>query len=120
MRKSLAPLTVLLLCGSFAASASADDVVRYLSCRADNETTESIIALDETTKKVCDRGTGSSWFEPSVFDKAKIEWSDGAGSTKSIFMKSKGGKRYEHDTFILVHIGHCKKVAAPPTQLCKS
>jgi len=119
MRSVLAATLTLALCSSFAANAaSAADVIRYLSCRADNESTASIFGIDETTKKVCDRESGASWFAPPIFDASKIEWNDG-WSTKSICRTGKD-KRYEHDILILVHIGRCKKVAAPSEQLCKS
>jgi hypothetical protein len=53
----------------------------------------------------------------SIFDGTEIEWSDGL-STKKIYLKGKN-KRYEHDIFILVHVGHCQKVKAPTAELCK-
>jgi hypothetical protein len=118
MRKVLAAFFALLVCSSAAIPASAGDVIRYVECRADNETAPSIFGIDETTKKVCDRSTQDTWFSPSTFDAAKIVWNDG-GSTKAIYRTGKD-KRYEHDILILVHIGRCKKAPVPAAQLCRS
>jgi hypothetical protein len=119
MRQALATISALILCCSFASFATAGDAVHYLSCRADNEDTPSLVGIDETTKKVCDREFSSQWLAPLEFDGAKIEWGDGGGSTKSITHNRKGS-RYEHDTyFVLVHIGHCNKAKAPSVEPCK-
>jgi hypothetical protein len=118
MRSALARQLLFVVCCSFAVTAaSAADAIRYVSCRADNDSDASIFGIDETTKKVCDRDTGNAWFAPLIFDASEIEWSDGL-STKAIYLKGKN-KRYEHDIFILVHVGHCKKVKAPTAELCK-
>jgi hypothetical protein len=119
MRKALASIVVLVLCGGFSAAASAADVIRYLSCRADNETEQSVVAIDETRKAICDREFAAHWLAPSIYDATTIEWGDGAGSTKSI-TRGRKGSRYEHDSlFIVVHIGHCHKMPAPAEQPCK-
>jgi hypothetical protein len=118
MNKALAPFIALVLCSFFAPTASAEDVLRYLDCRADNEDGQSLVVIDETAKRVCDPEFSPHWMTPSAFDGSKIEWGDGGGSTKSITHGRKGS-RYEHDTyFIVVHIGHCKKIKAPSAQPC--
>jgi hypothetical protein len=118
MRSVLARQFLFVLCCSFAVSAaSAADAIRYVSCRADNDSDASTFAIDETAKKVCDRDFSDAWIAPLIFDGTEIEWSDGL-STKAIYLKGKN-KRYEHDIFILVHVGHCKKVKAPTAELCK-
>ena len=117
MRNVMAPLGVLLLCGWFSSTASAGDVVRYVECRADNESASSTFGIDETAKKICDRDFSDAWIAPSIFDASEIEWSDGL-STKAIYLRGKN-KRYEHDIFILVHVGRCKKIKAPSAELCK-
>jgi hypothetical protein len=99
------------------AQAHNPDVIRYLECRADNESSPSLVGIDETAKKVCDREAQDTWFAPSIFDAAEIEWNSGV-STKAIYRKGKH-KHYEHDLLFLVHIGHCRKAAAPPSELCK-
>lgn len=110
-------LTSLLL-AQIASAASAGDAIRYFACRADNEDAQSLIAIDETTHKVCDRDFAPGWITPTTFDQTTIEWSDGAASLKSI-VRSRKGIRYEHDSlFIVVHIGHCSKVKAPAAPLC--
>ena len=109
-------LGAVLVCG-VAAAASAGDGVKYLSCRADNEDAPSLIAIDETAKKVCDREFAAGWMTPLVFDATTVEWGDGP-SRKSI-TRGKKGSRYEHDTyFIVVHIGHCSKLKAPSAPMC--
>ncbi|MFA5901874.1 MAG: hypothetical protein WC829_22485 [Hyphomicrobium sp.] len=90
--------------------------VHYLACRADNESRDSIIGLDETARRVCDRDAGPKWLTPMAFDAALVEWSDG-GSTKSIYRKGRH-KHYEHNILLLNHIGHCNKVPTPSTPLC--
>lgn len=112
-------LCALMLTGGLAFAASAGDAISYLACRADNEDAQSFIAIDETTKKVCDREFATGWITPTAYDATTIEWGDGAASRKSI-TRSRKGSRYEHDTyFIVVHIGHCHKVKAPAAPLCK-
>lgn len=118
MRIGVACFTACLL-SLAAAPALAGDVrgdIHYVACRADNEARETIIGLDETTKRVCDRDAGPKWLTPIEFDAAVIEWSDG-GSTKSIYRKGRH-KHYEHSILLLNHIGHCNKVRAPVTPLC--
>jgi len=56
-------------------------------------------------------------FSPATFDARLVSWQDG-GSTKSIY-RTGTDRRYEHNVLILVHIGRCKKVSAPATELCK-
>jgi hypothetical protein len=109
-------LSALLLCGVSQVALAGDDV-KYLSCRADNEDAESLVAIDETTKKVCDREFDSSWMTPLVFNGSTIEW--GTGPSRKSITRGKKGSRYEHDTyFIVVHIGHCTKLKAPSSPLC--
>lgn len=111
----LGTLLVLSCCGP---GASAADAIRYLACRADNEDGQSLIAINETTRKVCDREFAAGWIAPLVFDATTIEWGDGGASRKSISYSRKGS-RYEHDTyFVIVHIGHCNKIKAPSAPLC--
>ena len=118
MRSALARPLLIILCCLFAVSAaSAADVIRYISCRSDNDSVSSTFGIDETAKKVCDRDFSDAWIAPLIFDGTEIEWSDGL-STKTIYLKGKN-KRYEHDIFILVHVGHCQKVKAPTAELCK-
>jgi hypothetical protein len=116
MRATLASLLVLCLCGPFTIALAADKIT-YLECRADNEDTPSLFALDDTAQKVCDRAVQDTWFSPSTFDAKLVSWQDG-GSTKSIYRKGKD-KRYEHNILILVHIGRCNHVKAPSSELCK-
>jgi hypothetical protein len=116
MRATLASLVVLSLFGILCSDAAAGKIT-YLECRADNEDQPSLFALDDNTQKVCDRAVQDTWFAPSAFDARFVSWQDGS-STKSIYRKGKE-KRYEHNVLILVHIGRCNKVAAPPTELCK-
>ena len=116
MRATLASLPLLLLFGILSAAISADKIT-YLECRADNEDTSSLFALDDTTQKVCDRAVQPTWFTPATFDARLVSWQDGS-STKSIYRKGKE-KRYERNVLILVHIGRCNHVKAPPSQLCK-
>lgn len=107
-----------VLLSAAVSSVNAGDVVHYLACRADNEDQQSIVAIDETTKKICDREFSSAWMAPMAFDKSLIEWGNGSSDRKSI-ATSRKGSRYEHDTyFVVVHIGHCNKIKAPPTPLC--
>lgn len=111
-------LLASLLLSGIASAASAGDAIRYLACRADNEDAPSLIAIDETTHKVCDRDFAPGWITPMTFDQTTVEWSDGAASLKSI-VRSRKGIRYEHDSlFIVVHIGHCSKVKAPTAPIC--
>ena len=118
MRLPSAALLGMLLSVGIAPAAPAADVIHYLSCRADNEDAESVIAVDETTRKVCDRDFAPGWITPMIFDQSTIEWSDGAASRKSI-VRSRKGLRYEHDSlFIVVHIGHCSKAKALPAIPC--
>ena len=116
MRATLASLPLLFLFGILSAAMPADKIT-YLECRADNEDTSSLFALDDTTQKVCDRAVQPTWFTPSTFDAKLVSWQDGS-STKSIYRKGKE-KRYERNVLILVHIGRCNHVKAPPSQLCK-
>ncbi len=111
MRATLASLPLLFLFGILSAAISADKI------RADNEDTSSLFALDDTTQKVCDRAVQVTWFTPATFDARLVSWQDGS-STKSIYRKGKE-KRYERSVLILVHIGRCNHVKAPPSQLCK-
>lgn len=114
VRAALAAVVVF----SQVSGASAGDVVHYLACRADNEDQQSIVAIDETAKKVCDREFSSGWMTPTAFDKSLIEWGNGSSDRKSI-VTSRKGSRYEHDTyFVIVHIGHCNKIKAPAAPLC--
>lgn len=118
MRLPSAALLGMLLSAGIAPAASAADIIRYFSCRADNEDAQNLVAIDETTRKVCDRDFAPGWITPMIFDQSTIEWSDGSASRKSI-VRSRKGLRYEHDSlFIVVHIGHCSKAKAPPTPLC--
>jgi hypothetical protein len=115
-RAGLALCASLLLCG-MAAEAPAGDAIRYLACRADNEEGQSIIAIDDASKRICDREFAPDWMTPLVFNSTTIEWGDGP-SRKSI-TRGKKGSRYEHDTyFIMVHIGHCSIIKTPPPSLC--
>ena len=116
MRAPLASLAVLSLFDILSGAASADKIT-YLECRADNEDQPSLYALDDTTQKVCDRAVQDTWFSPATFDARLVSWQDG-GSTKSIY-RTGTDRRYEHNVLILVHIGRCKKVSAPATELCK-
>jgi len=113
---AIIPLCTLIL-GAASTLPAAADGIRYLSCRADNEDAQSVVAIDEARKKVCDPEFARTWMAPSAFDTGRIAWGDGA-STKSI-THSRKGSRYEHDTyFIVVHIGHCNKIKAPAVPLC--
>lgn len=116
MRATLASLLVLSLFALLSTAASANKIT-YFECRADNEDTPSLLALDDSTQKVCDRAVQDTWFTPPIFDAKLVSWQDG-GSTKSIYRKGKE-KRYEHNVLILVHIGRCNHVKAPPGELCK-
>jgi hypothetical protein len=61
MRETLASVPLLFLFGILSAAMPADKIT-YLECRADNEDTSSLFALDDTTQKVCDHAvqpTGS-------------------------------------------------------------
>jgi hypothetical protein len=116
MRRPASTVCALLLC-CIATTAWAGDDVKYLSCRADNEDAPSLIMIDETTRKVCDREFGSGWITPLIFNSSTVEWGDGP-SRKSI-TQGKKGSRYEHDSyFIVVHIGHCTKLKAPSAPPC--
>lgn len=109
-------IPVLLL--ALPQEARSGDVIHYVACRADNEDAQSLIAIDDTTKKVCDREFASGWITPMIFNDTTVEWGDGAASRKSI-TRGRKGSRYEHDTyFIVVHIGHCTKLKAPAAPLC--
>jgi hypothetical protein len=114
--RAVACLLLLVLSGIFAATQAADKIT-YLECKADNDDQPSLFALDDTTQKVCDRAVQDRWFTPAAFDAKFVSWQDGS-STKSIYRKGKD-KRYEHNVLILVHIGHCNHVKAPPAGLCK-
>jgi hypothetical protein len=120
MRIRLSCITTALLLLAAATPADAGDVVHYFACRADNEDQESIVAIDETTKKICDREFAQAWMTPTVFAKNEIDWGETGGSNRKSITRSRKGSRYEHDTyFIMVHIGHCNKVKAPSTPLCQ-
>lgn len=117
-RRSRVSIGTLLIFGFCLSGASAGDAIRYLACRADNEDAQSLIAINDTTKKVCDHEFAAGWIAPMVFDSTMIEWGDGGASRKSI-SRNRRGSRYEHDTyFVIVHIGHCSKVKAPSRPLC--
>jgi hypothetical protein len=145
MRAVLVALCALLACGSLAGAASAhkdkaakaakaaidkaagksgkdkssEPAIRYVECRADDDSAPSVFGLDEITKQVCDRGVQAGWFAPAEFDAKEIAWFDGP-TRKAIYRTGKD-KRYEHDELILVHIGRCRKVKTPEAaQLCKS
>lgn len=95
------------------------DVIHYYACRADNEEQASLVAIDETTKKVCDREFAAGWMTPTAFDASTIEWGDGGGASKLIIHSRKGSRYERHTYFIIVHIGHCNKVKAPPAPPCQ-
>ncbi len=99
----------------FAVPALGEDKIAYFSCRADNDPQASIVGLDETTQKVCDRSVEPTWFSPTVFEAAKVIWNDGL-STKAIYRT--GDKRYEHNFLLLVHTGHCDKAEPTAAQKC--
>ena len=118
MRTWLSCVAGVSLLLSIGAPARAD-VIHYYACRADNEDQPSLVAIDETTKKVCDREFAEGWMTPTVFNAGNIEWGDG-GATSKLIVHSRKGSRYEHHTyFIIVHIGHCNKVKAPATAPCQ-
>jgi hypothetical protein len=120
MRSRLSCITMALLALATVMPASAGDVVHYFACRADNEDQESVVAIDETTKKICDREYGQEWMTPTVFAKNEIDWGESSGSNRKSITRGRKGSRYEHATyFIVVHIGHCNKVKAPSTPLCQ-
>jgi len=77
VRDAIASLCALLLCALSTAPAVADDI-RYFSCRADNDDRESLVAVDATTRKVCDHEFARGWMAPMVFDTTTIAWGDGA------------------------------------------
>ena len=117
MRISSSIIAAVLLLAAVP-SVNAGDVVYYLACRADNEDQQSVVAIDETAKKICDREFSTAWMAPMAFDKSLIEWGNGSSDRKSI-VRSRKGSRYEHDTYFVVsHIGHCNKIKAPPAPLC--
>lgn len=93
----------------------AGDQITYFSCRADNDSEPSVVGLNETTQKVCDRSVEATWFSPTVFEAAKVVWNDGL-SSKAIYRK--GIKHYEHNVLLLVHTGHCDKTAPTAAQKC--
>ncbi len=93
--------------------------ITYFNCKADNEDAPGVYGLDDSAKKVCDRSVQNAWFAPAEFDANIVTWNDGA-STKTIYRSGKG-KRYQHDTLILVHIGHCSHEKVPnASQVCKA
>ena len=93
--------------------------INYFNCKADNEDRPSVFGLDDSTKKVCDRSIKHAWFAPAQFDATQVTWNDGA-STKTIYRSGKG-KRYQHDTLMLVHIGHCSHEKVPDAaNVCKT
>ena len=93
--------------------------ITYFNCKADNEDATSVFGLDDSTKMVCDRSIRANWFVPTEFDAKQVSWNDTA-STKTIYRAGKG-KRYEHNTLILVHIGHCAHEKVPDaSQVCKA
>jgi len=73
MRATLASVSLLLLFGILSAAISADKIT-YLECRADNEDTSSLFALDDTTQKVCDRAVQPTRFTPATFDARLVSW----------------------------------------------
>jgi hypothetical protein len=89
--------------------------ITYFSCRADNDSEASVVGLDETTQKVCDRSIEASWFSPTVFEAAQVVWNDGF-FTKAIYRE--GRKHYEHNLLLLVHSGHCDKTQPTAGQKC--
>ena len=107
------PMLVGLLVG--ASPAFAMDGITYLACKA--EGAASVVGLDDTTHKVCDRSVETFWFAPTTFEPAKVIWSDGL-YTKAIY-RTGSDKRYEQDFLLLVHHGHCDKVEPTTSQSCK-
>jgi hypothetical protein len=93
----------------------AADKITYFACKADNDDEASVIGLDDTAQKVCDRSVEGTWFSPTTFESAKVMWSDGL-YTKAIYRT--GDKRYEHDFLLLVHTGHCDKIEPTASQKC--
>jgi hypothetical protein len=79
MRATLASLSLLLLFGILSDAMPADKIT-YLECRADNEDTSSLFALDDTTQKVCDRAVQPTWFTPATFDARLVSWQDGSST----------------------------------------
>ena len=94
----------------------AADKITYFTCKADNDDEASVIGLDDTAQKVCDRSVEGTWFSPTTFELSKVMWSDGL-YTKAIYRT--GDKRYEHDFLLLVHTGHCDRIEPTTSQSCK-
>jgi hypothetical protein len=96
--------------------ALAMDKITYLACKAENEGAASVVGLDDTTQKVCDRSVEAFWFAPPAFGPAKVIWNDGL-YTKAIY-RTGSDKRYEQNFLLLVHRGHCHKVEPATSQSC--
>jgi hypothetical protein len=118
MCKMLTRLFAMIACACVATQALSADAIQYYECRADNDATASVFALDDTTRKVCDRTAQDTWIKPTAYGPEKVEWGDSV-STKLIYRKGKHND-YEHDTLVFVHIGRCSKLRLPPAQTCKN
>ncbi len=117
MTALLARSLLALACVSLGTQAIAGDAIQYYECRADNDATTSIFALDDTTRKVCDRTSQDKWIEPSEYNSGKVVWDDFM-STKTIYRQGKN-RGYEHDVLVFVHTGRCSRLRTRPAQTCK-
>jgi hypothetical protein len=117
MRLAIALMLAVLAC-AFTGAQAGNDKIDYYECKADNDEAASVFGVDETTGKVCDRSSQVAWITPTALDDAHVVWNDQT-STKAIYRKGKE-KRYEHDVFIFVHVGHCSHLKVPPAQTCSN